>query len=143
MPPTEAARTLRAAAEVFVPGADGSPGAAEVEADRFLAHYLDVLMPGLSEMLPQILDEAAGTAGASGFADASASERARALVALEQHEVEAMRRVPHLLAVLTVGAFYGEWTGQDERGLLARNPVGWAATGFDGPSRGRRWLLHP
>ena len=48
--PEENALTLRAAAEVFVPGPphDPTPGAADVHAELFISHYLDFLIPGLA-----------------------------------------------------------------------------------------------
>ena len=127
-----AARTLRAAAEVFVPS-DETFGAADIEADRFIAHYLDFVMPGLAELIPSILDEATG----GSFADAEPAERARVLATFDEHPEPMLRDLPRLLALLTLGAVYGAWSGQDEAGELVRDVLGWRATGFDGPSRGR------
>ena len=57
--PEENALTLRAAAEVFVPGPphDPTPGAADVHAELFISHYLDFLIPGLAQGLPDLLNE--------------------------------------------------------------------------------------
>jgi hypothetical protein len=144
--PEDAALTLRAAAEVFVPGPphDPTPGAADVHADLFIAHYLEFLIPGLAQGLPDLLNEMA-TSHFDGkpFAELTLQERARVLDLLSTHDVEQLRELPTLLGLLSVAAVYGEWTGQDADGALIRTPLGWQLTGFDGPSRGREKLLRP
>jgi hypothetical protein len=140
----DAARTLRAAAEVFVPGPphDDTPGAADVEAERFIVHYLDYLIPGLSAGVPDLLDGlAAERFGDTRFADLGLDQRRLVLEALESHEVEQLRELPTVIGLLAIAAVYGEWTGQDVEGNLTRRPLGWSFAGFDGPSRGRRGLL--
>lgn len=140
----EAAETLRAVAEVFVPGPphDSSPGAADVEADRFLAHYLDFLLPGLASGLPDLLDGLAGEHfGGRRFVALDLEEREAVLDRLGTHEVVQLRDLPGLLGLLSVAAVYGEWTGQDADGNLVRAPLGWRMTGFEGPTRGRPGLL--
>ena len=137
---SDAARTLRAAAEFFVPGAphDPTPGAGDVEADLFVSHYLDFVLPGLARGVPELLDNLArGRFEGRAFADLSLGERGEVLDVLEHHEVEQLREIPTLLGFLAVAAVYGEWTGQDADGALVRRPLGWQLTGFDGPSRGR------
>lgn len=139
-----AARTLRAAAEVFVPGSDRdpTPGAPDVSAELFISHYLDFLLPGLASGVPTLLD---GTAGerfdGRAFADLDLAEREVVLDALATHDVEQLREIPAVLALLSIAAVYGEWTGQDSEGRVFRTPLGWQLTGFEGPSRGRRHLL--
>jgi len=140
----DAARTLRAAAEVFVPGPphDATPGAADVEAERFIVHYLDYMIPGLSAGVPDLLDGlAAERFGDTPFADLGLDERRAVLAALESHEVEQLRELPTVIGLLAIAAVYSEWTGQDAQGGLTRRPLGWRLSGFDGPSRGRRGLL--
>lgn len=140
----DAARTLRAAAAVYVPGPpdDDTAGAAEIEADRFIAHYLDYLLPGLAAHVPSLLDQATEIIGEeTGFADASLEERRRALASFATHEIPQLRELPRIIATLTLGAVYGAWTGQDADGRVIRAPIGWQQTGYDGPSRGRRRLL--
>jgi len=142
--PTDAARTLRAAAAVFVPGAphDASPGAADVEADRFLAHYLDLIQPGLGEGAAALLDEVARARfQGRAFASLEVAERVQVLDSIEHHDVEQLRELPSVLGFLAIAAVYGEWTGQDERGRVVRRPLGWDLTGFGGPGRGFRHLL--
>lgn len=136
----EAAAALRAAAEVFVPGPphDPTPGAADIEADRFIAHYLEHLMPGLARAVTDLLDQAAGDRP---FASLPLDERAAVLDRMTEHEVEQMRELPSVLGVLAVAAVYGEWTGQDAEGRLVRTPLGWELTGFAGPTRARPSLL--
>jgi hypothetical protein len=142
--PEENALTLRAAAEVFVPGPphDPTPGAADVHAELFISHYLDFLIPGLAQGLPDLLNELSGTTfeGRS-FVDLSLEERTTIFDLLSNHDVEQLRELPLVLGVLSCAAVYGEWTGQDADGALTRRPLGWQLTGFDGPSRGRRRLL--
>lgn len=140
----EAAATLRAAAEVFVPGPphDATPGAPDVSAERFIAHYLDLAMPGLAAGVPVLLDQlAASMFGGPPFRDLGIDERAKVLDALSEHEVEQLRELPVVLGLLTVGAVYGEWTGTNEAGELIGTPLGWALTGFAGPVRARPDLL--
>lgn len=141
----DVARTLRAVADVFVPSTseDPVPGAADIEADRFIAHYLESILPGLSATIAGLLDErATRLAGAAvRFADATADERAAVVASFDADDVAELRQIPQLLGMLTLGGVYGAWTGQDETGALARAPLGWRVTGFDGPSRGRRSLL--
>lgn len=138
-----AAETLRAAAEVFVPGPphDPTPGAAQVEADRFIEHYLDSLVPGSATGVTGLLDELAAHFGGARFAALSIDERGVVLDRLAEHDVPALREIPTLLGMLTVAAVYGEWTGLDAAGSLVREPLGWSMTGFAGPSRGRPGLL--
>jgi hypothetical protein len=140
----EAAETLCAVAEVFVPGPphDPTPGAADVEADRFLSHYLDFLLPGLASGLPNLLDGLAGQHfDGRRFAALAVEEREAVLDRLAEHEVEQLRILPDLLGLLSIAAVYGEWTGQDADGNLVRTPLGWQLTGFEGPVRGRPKLL--
>jgi hypothetical protein len=138
------ATTLRAAAEVFVPGPphDATPGAADVEAERFIAHYLDLLIPGLSRGATDLLDElAAQEFGGRAFAALSPDERGVVLDRLGDHEVAQLRELPAVLGLLSIAAVYGEWTGTDEEGRLSSVPLGWELTGFDGPTRARPTLL--
>ena len=144
--PEENALTLRAAAEVFVPGHphDPSPGAADVHAELFISHYLDFLIPGLAQGLPDLLNELSGTTfDGRSFVDLSLEERTEIFDLLSAHDVEQLRELPLVLGVLSIASVYGEWTGQDADGALTRRPLGWQLTGFDGPSRGRRKLLRP
>lgn len=141
---TDAAATLLAVAEVFVPGleSDPTPGAPEIAADRFLSHYLEMVMPGLAEGVPSLLDQLAGEAyEGRRFADLSLDQRAAVLDRIRSHELADLRPLPDLLAVLTLAAVYGEWTGQDEEGRLVRRPIGWDLTGFPGPTGGDPTLL--
>jgi hypothetical protein len=142
--PEENALTLRAAAEVFVPGPphDPTPGAADVHAELFISHYLDFLIPGLAQGLPDLLDELSSTTfDGRSFVELSLEERTTIFDMLSTHDVEQLRDLPLVLGVLAMAAVYGEWTGQDAEGVLRRRPLGWQLTGFDGPSRGRRNLL--
>jgi hypothetical protein len=142
--PGENALTIRAAAEVFVPGSphDPTPGASDVHAELFVSHYLDFLIPGLSSGLPDLLNEmSATTFEGRAFVDLSLEERLTILDQLSTHDVEQLREIPLVLGLLSIASVYGEWTGQDADGNLARKPLGWQLTGFDGPSRGRRKLL--
>ncbi|MFN2614778.1 MAG: gluconate 2-dehydrogenase subunit 3 family protein [Actinomycetota bacterium] len=138
-----AATTLRAAAEVFVPGSpDGETiGAPDIEAERFLEHYLDYVLPGLAVAVTQLLDATATERFGRSFAVLSLDERTTVLDAIGEHDVEKLREIPALLGLLSVAAVYGEWTGLDGEGALVRAPVGWDMTGFPGPSRGRDHLL--
>jgi hypothetical protein len=139
-PGSGAARTLRAAAEYFVPGSsiDATPGAADVEADRFLSHYLDFVLPGLASGVPELLDNLARERfDGRAFADLTLDERGAVFDALETHEVEQLRELPSLIGLLSVAAVYGEWTGQDADGVLVRKPLGWQLAGFEGPTRAR------
>src|SRR5437763_4586946 len=142
--PEENALTIRAAAEVYVPGSehDATPGAADVHAELFISHYLDFLIPGLSAGLPDLLNEmSATTFGGRAFVDLTLDERLTILDELSTHDVEQLRELPLVLGLLSIASVYGECTGQDADGTLARKPLGWQLTGFDGPSRGRRKLL--
>jgi hypothetical protein len=144
--PNDAALTLRAAAEVFVPGPphDPTPGAADVHAELFIAHYLEFLIPGLAQGLPDLLNEMATSHFENKkFVDLTLQERTRVLDLLATHDVEQLRELPTLIGLLSVAAVYGEWTGQDAEGAMIRTPLGWQLTGFDGPSRGRPNLLRP
>jgi hypothetical protein len=139
-----AARTLRAAAEVFVPGSNTDPtlGAPDVAAELFISHYLDMVLPGLASGVPVLLDGLAGELlEGRAFADLTLAEREVVLDALARHDVEQLREIPNVLGLLSVAAVYGEWTGQDAEGQVVRTPLGWQLTGFDGPSRGRPHLM--
>ena len=139
-----AARTLRAAAEVFVPGSatDSSPGAPDVHAELFLSHYLDFMLPGLASGVPVLLDGLASDLHEGrAFADLTIDEREGVLDELTRHDVEQLREIPAFLGLLAMGSVYGEWTGQDADGAVVRASLGWKLTGFDGPSRGRARLL--
>jgi hypothetical protein len=140
----EVDRTLRAVAETVVPGPPGDEafGAPEIEAERFLAHYLETLIPGLSEGVVTIIDGmAAEKKEGSTFADLSLEDRASILEELASHEIADLRDLGDLLIVLSIAAVYGEWSGLDSEGELTRVPLGWELTGWPGPSEGERSLL--
>lgn len=144
-PSPDPTATLRAAVEVFVPGPpyDPTDGAGALGAHRFVADYLDYLVPGLSDGLPALLDQiAAERFDGAPFASLRLSEREVVLESLEHHEVAQLRDLPELLAVLTIGATYGEWSGTDESGALVHRPWGWEQTGFPGPARERPGVMH-
>jgi gluconate 2-dehydrogenase subunit 3-like protein len=139
------ALTLRAAAEVFVPGPPDDPtaGAVEVRAELFISHYLEFILPGLAGAIPELLDRlAADHHEGRAFKDLTLEDREHVLDLMSNHEIEDLREIPSLLAFLTIAAIYGEWSGQDAEGNLIRPPIGWRYTGFEGPSRGRPGLLH-
>ena len=136
--------TLRALAETVVPGPphDESFGAAEIEAERFIAHYLDSLIPGLADGVVTILDGlAAERRPDTAFASLSLDERAAVLRRLTSHEVQDLRELGDLLLALSLAAVYGEWSGLDEHGALTREPLGWELTGWPGPAEGYPALL--
>lgn len=138
--------TLRAAIEVFIPGPpyDPTEGAGALGAERFVADYLDYLVPGLSDGLPALLNQIAGERfEGKEFVALRLSEREVVLESLEHHAVPQLRDLPELLAVLTIGACYGEWSGTDAAGALVSRPWGWEQTGFSGPARERPRLMHP
>lgn len=137
-------RTLRALAETVVPGPphDDTFGAAEIEAERFIAHYLETLIPGLAEGVVMILDGvAAERKPETAFTDLSLEDRAWVLERLATHEVADLRELGDLLIVLSIAAVYGEWSGLDADGELTRSPLGWDLTGWPGPVDGVRPLL--
>jgi hypothetical protein len=140
----EPGRTLRALAETVVPGMPDDPtmGAAEIEAERFISHYLDLLLPGLADGVVPLLDGlAAEERPETTFADLEPGLRARVLERLATHEVADLRELGDALLVLSVAAVYGEWSGQDADGELIREPLGWDLTGWPGPVDGVRSLM--
>jgi hypothetical protein len=140
----DAGRTLRALAEAVVPGLahDPTPGAPEIEAERFLSHYLEALIPGLAEGVATILDGlAAERSPGTPFAELDLEGRAAVLRRLASHEVAELRELADLLCALALGAVYGEWSGLDADGRLARVPLGWELTAWPGPTDGVRSLL--
>lgn len=142
--PEETALTLRAAAEVFVPGTphDDTLGAPDIQAELFVSHYLDYLIPGLAQGLPDLLNEMSSTTfEGRRFVELTLEERLKIFDQLAEHDVEQLREIPLVVGLLSIAAVYGEWSGQDADGALIRKPLGWQLTGFDGPSRGRRKLL--
>ncbi|HEX9713084.1 MAG TPA: gluconate 2-dehydrogenase subunit 3 family protein [Actinomycetota bacterium] len=142
-PTPDAAATLRAAAEVFVPGSDRdlTPGAPDVAAELFISHYLDFMMPGLAEGVPTLLDEIANARFGAAFASLELGQREQVLDAIATHEVEQLRDIPTALGILSIAAVYGEWTGQDAEGNLIRRPLGWQLARFEGPTRARPNLM--
>jgi len=139
-----AAETLRALAETVVPGLphDVSFGAAEIEAERFISHYLETVLPGLTDGVVTMLDGlATELREGSAFADLSIADRAAVIERLCAHEMDDLRDLGDLLVVLSIAAVYGEWSGLDEDGELTRVPLGWELTGWPGPSEGERSLL--
>jgi hypothetical protein len=140
----EVERTLRAVAETVVPGPprDEAFGAPEIEAEVFLAHYLETLIPGLADGVVTILDGlAADAVPEKTFLDLSPEERSAVLQRLASHEVADLSDLGDLLIVLSIAAVYGEWSGLDSNGELTRVPLGWELTGWPGPSEGNRSLL--
>jgi hypothetical protein len=136
--------TLRAFAEAVVPGHphDRTLGAAEISADQFIAHYLESVIPGLSEGVATILDGmATELREGSAFADLSLDDRATVIRKLTQHEIPDIRDLGDLLLALTLGAVYGEWSGLDADGELTRAPLGWELTGWPGPAEGYPSLM--
>jgi len=136
--------TLRALAETVVPGPpdDPTPGAVSIEAERFMAHYLDVVSPGLAATVCATLDEmAADRHRGATFASLHRGERAAVLDALWEHHDERMRERAILISRLAIAAVYSEWSGTDGGRRLVRRPLGWELTGFPGPRPGVRALL--
>ena len=136
--------TLRALAETVVPGPphDETFGAAEIEAERFIAHYLESVIPGLSEGVATILDGmATELREGKAFVDLTLDERASVLQRLTQHEMQDLRELGDLLMALAFAAVYGEWSGLDSNGELTRTPLGWELTGWPGPAEGYPALL--
>ena len=136
--------TLRALAEAVVPGhaGDKTQGAPEIGAESFIQHYLESLIPGLSEGVATILDGmATELREGSAFAQLSLDERATVIQKLTRHEVADIRDLGDLLLALTLGAVYGEWSGLDANGELTRAPLGWELTGWPGPAEGYPSLM--
>jgi hypothetical protein len=139
-----AGETLRALAEAIIPGVDvdETVGAAEIQAEAFIAHYLELIQPGLPEALPVLFDGLAAEARPdTNFTDLAPDERLAVLKRLGEHEVAELRDLADILLTLTLAAFYGEWSGQDEDGVLVARPVGWELVGFPGPVDGYPDLL--
>lgn len=139
-----AGETLRALAEAIIPGVDvdETVGAAEIQAEAFLAHYLEFLQPGMTEALPVLLDGLAAEARPdTSFIDLNPDERLAVLRRLGEHDVPELRDLADILIALTLAAFYGEWSGQDSEGALVARPVGWELVGFPGPVDGYPDLL--
>lgn len=126
-----------------MPGSDRdpTPGAPDVAAELFLAHYLDLLLPGLASGVPSLLDEIARERFGAAFAALELTGREEVLDALAVHEVEQLREIPLALGILAVAAVYGEWTGQDAQGTMVRTPLGWRLARFQGPVRAREHLM--
>jgi hypothetical protein len=139
-----AGETLRALAEAIIPGVDvdETVGAAEVQAEAFIAHYLEFMQPGLTEALPVLLDGLAAEARPdTAFVDLPPDDRLGVLKMLGEHDVPELRDLADILVALTFAAFYGEWTGQDSDGALVARPVGWELVGYPGPVDGHPGLL--
>src|SRR5436309_6555897 len=138
--------TLRALAETIVPGPphDASFGGAEIEAERFIAHYLEAVIPGLADGVATILDGlATELREGSDFVSLSLEDRGLVLRRLTEHEVQDLRELGDLLMALGLAAVYGEWSGLDEHGALTREPLGWELTRWPGPAEGYPSLLRP
>jgi hypothetical protein len=136
--------TLRALAETVVPGPphDDTLGAAEIQAEGFIAHYLESVIPGLSEGVTTILDGmATETREGAAFAQLSLEERAAVLRRLCEHEMQDLRELGDLLLALSLASVYGEWSGLDANGELTRAPLGWELTRWPGPADGYPSLL--
>ncbi len=136
--------TLRALAETVVPGPphDGTLGAADIEAERFISHYLESVIPGLSEGVATILDGmATELREGSAFVQLSLDDRAAVLQRLCAHDVQDLRELGDLLLALCMASVYGEWSGLDAAGELTRTPLGWELTGWPGPAEGYRSLM--
>jgi hypothetical protein len=136
--------TLRAVAETVVPGPphDDTLGAAEIEAERFIAHYLESLIPGLADGVATILDGLAAEVRVdASFTSLSIDERTVVLQRLCKHDLPDLRDLGDLLLALSLASVYGEWSGLDADGELSRTPLGWELTGWPGPPEGYRALL--
>jgi hypothetical protein len=136
--------TLRALAETVVPGPphDDTLGAAEIQAEVFIAHYLESVIPGLSEGVATILDGmATELREGDAFVELSLDERANVLQRMTQHEVQDLRELGDLLLALSLASVYGEWSGLDANGELTRAPLGWELTRWPGPADGYQSLL--
>ncbi len=140
-------RTVRALAEAIIPQ-DDTIGAADVAAESFVLHYLEFVQPGLSQVLVATLDGlAAGRMGVAfregTFEELPAYERLAVLRAMGEHQMPDLRDLADLTIVLTIAAFYGEWTGQDDKGRMVSTPVGWELAGYPGPVAAVPSLLKP
>lgn len=141
-----AGETLRALADTVVPGPpdDPTPGAASIEAERFLEHYLEFVEPGLCERACALLDRLASDRRIDAtFASLPRHDREAILRGETEHELPERRDLAALLTTLTIAAVYGEWSGQDPEGNVVRRPLGWELTGWTGPRAGVRSLMNP
>ncbi|MCA1833993.1 MAG: gluconate 2-dehydrogenase subunit 3 family protein [Actinomycetota bacterium] len=141
-----AGETLRALADTVVPGPpdDPSPGAAAIEAEHFLVHYLEFVEPGLTERVCALLDRLASDRRIDvGFASLARGDRESILREMAEHDLQERRDIASLLTALSIAAVYGEWSGQDAEGNVVRRPLGWELSGWTGPRPGVRSLMRP
>jgi hypothetical protein len=121
--------TLRAFCEIVCPGlaSDATPGAPDLAAERYVAHFLE---PGTRTLLADALD-----GGDQPFLELDAAARAERI---ERMRLDAgLRRLVDGAAAATLLAVYGSWSGEPGTDALARVPLGWDLTGFPGPTRSR------
>lgn len=120
--------TLRAYCAAICPGLEGdaTAGAADIAAERYVAHYL---APATLERILEALDRDGR------FVSLRESEQLERIGKLRFDA--GTRRDLDAAAALTFLAVYGSWSGRDPDGSLARPPLGWELTGYTGHPRSK------
>jgi Gluconate 2-dehydrogenase subunit 3 len=132
-----AVAAIRAAVETIVPPTDGSPGGADLGVDRHVVHQLDLLTPGLPDLIGALLDAyAADVRPDASFAELDLEGRGRVLEAMGEEEAQDIREAVGALFVFTLGGVYSEWSGRDRTRGRLDPPASWAAIGYPGPVLG-------
>lgn len=132
----EELRTVAALSDTIIPR-DDTIGAADIAAEAFVVHYLELASPGSVATLVAALDGLAAAHSVQDvtpglFASLDEDDRASVFEALSTHATAELRELAALAWTLVIAAFYGEWSGLDEKGRLAHQPVGWELSGFGG-----------
>jgi hypothetical protein len=132
-----AVAAIRAAVETIVPPTDGSPGGADLGVEHHVVQQLDLLTPGLPDLIGALLDAyAADIRPEATFAELDLEERGRVIRAMGEEEAQDIREAVGALFIFTLGGVYSEWSGHDRtRGRLDA-PRSWSDVGYPGPVLG-------
>jgi hypothetical protein len=137
MPDPASIDAIRAAVEAMLPATDGSPGAAELGAERHVVEQAEGAMPGASELIAALLNAyAEAVRPGAGFAALSREERVQVLRTMYRDESAEIRAVVDTIQVFATGGMYSEWSGFDPRTREVRPPPTWAEVGYRGPVPG-------
>ena len=137
MPDPASVEAIRAAVDAIVPPTDGLPGGAELHVEDHIVEQAEGAMQGSSELIAALLNAyAEGVRTGVGFAALSRDERVRVLRTMSSDESADIREIADTLQVFTIGGFFSEWTGFDQKTRTLERPRVWDEVGFNGPVRG-------
>ena len=137
MPDDASVEAIRAAIDVMLPAADGSPGALDLKADRHVVELAEGALPGSVDLIAALLNGyAAAVEPGVAFAALSRDQREQVLKTMLADPTQDIRVAVDTIQVFALGGTYSEWSGYDAETKQLTRPPTWDEVGYRGPVRG-------